>query len=230
MMIRQRQRTHSAMDNVFVVPDIGTICAASALEGPDEFDESERALRDLVKTQIPRLLRHDAGALLVEEMEVCSGRARVDLAVIGDHLIGIELKGPKDDVTRLPRQVEAYSRCFDRVVLVVHETLLEKAKPLVPDWWGLVVSIHEGGKLTHRFEQRPKQNPNLDMDALLSLLWREEIDSMLTDLLGSVPKPRSTKKTLRAELISRIEPPALRFAGLRKLRERADWRTVPVHQ
>lgn len=230
MMMHQRQLPNFAMDNVFVALDVSTTCAASAQEGPSEFDTSERALRELVKTEIPRLLKRDADALLVEEMEVCSGRARVDLAVIGDHLIGIELKGPKDDVTRLPRQVEAYSRCFDRVVLVVHETLLEKATPLVPDWWGLVVSMHEGGKFTHRFERRPKQNPNLDMDALLSLLWREEIDSLLTDLLGSVPKPRSTKKTLRAELISRIEPPALRFAGLRKLRERVDWRTVPVHQ
>jgi hypothetical protein len=32
-------------------------------------------------------------------MEVCSGRTRIDLAVIADRLIGIEIKGPKDDVT-----------------------------------------------------------------------------------------------------------------------------------
>lgn len=213
-----------------VAPEITTIGTYSVPEMLDEVETSERAIRDLVKAEIPRLLRSDSHALLVEEMEVCSGRARVDLAIIGNYLIGIELKGPKDDVNRLPGQAKAYSQCFDRVVLVVHESLVDKARPLVPDWWGLAVSSHENGKLTYKFERRPKPNPGLDIDALLSLLWREEIDSLLVDLLGSTPKPRATKKTIRAELISQIEPPALRYAGLKKLRERTDWRTIPVHQ
>ncbi len=218
------------MLKVTAASEISSICPCSVPEVFEELETSERAIRNLVKATIPRLLRSDSHALLVEEMEVCSGRARVDLAVIGNHLIGIELKGPKDDVSRLPGQAKAYSQCFDRVVLVVHESLVDKARPLVPDWWGLAVSLHKNGKLTYKFERRPKPNPGLDLDALLSLLWREEMDSLLVDLLGSTPKPRATKKTIRAELIAQIEPPALRYAGLKKLRERTDWRTIPVHQ
>ncbi|MDB6010837.1 MAG: hypothetical protein JWL65_3087 [Gammaproteobacteria bacterium] len=60
---------------------------------------SEREIRTFVKTQIHRWIRSNGKAFLVEEMEVCSGRARIDLAVIADRLIGIEIKGPKDDVT-----------------------------------------------------------------------------------------------------------------------------------
>jgi hypothetical protein len=198
-----------------------------------EFDAlgaiSERYMRELVKAEVPRFIKATSRVLLIEEMEVCSGRARVDLAVIGDRLIGIEIKGPKDDVARLPGQVAAYSRCFDRVVLVVHEALAAKAMPLIPSWWGLVVGMQKDGQLAYRFERRPQPNPSLDLDALLSLLWRDEIDALLLELLGDTPKPRASKRTIRAELLSQIERSVLRSASLRKLRERTDWRGVPVH-
>lgn len=161
-------------------------------------------------------------------MEVCSGRARIDLAVIGDHLIGIEIKGPKDDVARLPGQVKAYSQCFDLVVLAVHENLAQKASTLVPSWWGLAVGLEKEGRIRYRFERRPEPNPSINLETLLTLLWRNEIDALLSDLLGTTPKPRATKKAIRAELLAQIEPRILHHASLRKLRERTDWRCVPI--
>src|SRR5690242_7488403 len=109
--------------------------AGSLKSAPD--DITERAIRTFVRARLRRLVQSRSRAFLVEEMEVCSGRARIDLAVIGDRLIGIEIKGPQDSVTRLPDQAKAYSQCFDQVVLVVHESLAEKARPLIPYWWGL---------------------------------------------------------------------------------------------
>lgn len=197
-----------------------------AKEAPHEV--SEQDIRTFVKARIPRLVRSSARAFLVEEMEVCSGRARIDLAVIGDHLIGIEIKGPKDDVTRLPGQAKAYSQCFDQVVLVVHECLAKRATALIPAWWGLVVGLQIEGRIRYRFERFPESNPNLNLETVLSLLWRDEIDALLADLLGSSPSPRATKRTIRAELLSQIAPPVLRSASLRKLRERTDWRCVPI--
>jgi hypothetical protein len=161
-------------------------------------------------------------------MEVCSGRARIDLAVIGDHLIGIEIKGPKDDVSRLPRQVKAYSECFDLVVLVVHEDLAQKASALIPNWWGLVVGALKDGRIRYFFARRPVPNPNLNLETLLSLLWREEIDALLSDLLGAAPKPKATKRTVRAELLAKIDATILRHASLQKLRERTEWRQMPI--
>jgi hypothetical protein len=161
-------------------------------------------------------------------MEVCSGRARIDLAVIGDHLIGIEIKGPKDDVSRLPGQVRAYSECFDLVVLVVHEDLARKASALTPKWWGLVVGAQRDGRIRYRFEQRPKPNPDLNLEQRLSLLWRDEIDALLSDLLGATSKPRATKRSIRAELLAQIDATILRHASLQKLRERTEWRHVPI--
>lgn len=173
-------------------------------------------------------MRNLPRAFLVEEMEVCSGRARIDLAVIGDRLIGIEIKGPRDDVTRLPGQAKAYSQCFDRVVLIVHESLATKARALIPDWWGLITGRQVDGRIRYRVERRPEPNPNSNLEKILALLWREEIDALLADLLGSNPKPRATKKSIRAELLKQVEPPILHHASLRKLRERTEWRGVPL--
>jgi hypothetical protein len=190
---------------------------------------AESALRELVKTEIGRFLRKRSPIVMVEEMEVCLGRARVDLAVISDQLIGIEIKSVKDDVTRLPAQAAAYSKCFDRMVLVVDESLVAKATPLIPTWWGLVVSFHQGDRLTYEFRRRPRRNPQLDLDALLALLWREEVVALLSDLLGILAKPRATKKTIRAQLLAEIDRAVLHCASLNKLRDRTDWRGVPIH-
>lgn len=189
---------------------------------------TEQAIRTFVKARIPRLVPRLSRACLVEEMEVCSGRARIDLAVIGDRLIGIEIKGPQDSVTRLPSQAKAYSQCFDHVVLLVHESLVAKARPLIPDWWGLIAGRQVEGRIRYRVERRPAANPSLDLEKLLSLLWREEIDALLSDFLGSKSRPSATKKSIRAELLAQLEPPVLHQASLRKLRERTEWRGVPI--
>lgn len=189
---------------------------------------SEQEIRTFIKGQIPRWVRCQARPLLVEEMEVCSGRARIDLAVIADRLIGIEIKGPKDDVTRLPGQAKAYSECFDYVVLATHESLASKAAPLVPEWWGIVAGSQLEHRLRYRFLRRPQHNPNLNLEKFLALLWRNEINALLCTFVGRQLKPRATKRAIRAELLSRIDPPALRQACLQKLRERVDWRWVPI--
>jgi hypothetical protein len=189
---------------------------------------TEQAIRTFVKARLPRLLRSSSRAFLVEEMEVCSGRARIDLAVIGEQLVGIEIKGPRDDVTRLPGQAKAYSQCFDRVVLIVHESLAAKACDLVPDWWGIISGCEVDGRIRYHVQRRPVMNPSPNLETVLSLLWREEIDALLADLLGASPKPRATKRSIRAELLAQVEPPLLHDASLRKLRERTEWRGVPI--
>src|SRR5262245_8778412 len=129
---------------------------------------TEQAIRTFVKSRLPRLVHSLSKAFLVEEMEVCSGRARIDLAIVGDRLIGIEIKGPQDSVTRLPGQAKAYSQCFDHVVLIVHESLAAKARALIPDWWGLIAGRQVDGRIRYRFEQRPETNPSLNLEKLLS--------------------------------------------------------------
>jgi hypothetical protein len=187
---------------------------------------SEGGMRSFIKASLPRLIR--SPAFVVDEMEVCAGRARIDLAVIADRLIGIEIKAARDNVTRLPGQIRAYSQCFEYVVLVAHESLASKAATLVPQWWGIVVGSESQCRARYRFLQRPQLNPNPNLEVLLSLLWRDEVGALLSTLMGGVAKPRATKRAIRAELLARIEAQVLRHATLQKLRERKDWRSVSI--
>lgn len=189
---------------------------------------AEQLLRSAVKAELSRFVRGSLPAVVVEEMEVCAGRARIDVALITDTLTGIEIKSADDTVARLPGQVQAYSQCFDRVVLVIDEALAPKAKPMLPDWWGLVVSGLGGDPVAYEFQRRPRRNPQLNLESLLALLWKDEAASLLAELLAVTVSQRVTKKVIRAKLLEHLPPAVLRSAGVRKLRERTAWRSVPL--
>jgi len=175
---------------------------------------------------LPRIVSPERQALIVEEMEVCSGRARIDFAVIADQLIGIEIKGPKDSVARLPGQAAAYSQCFDIVVLVVHESLFEKAQVLVPSWWGIVSGRRGGKNARYRFHRLPQKNPRRDLEQLLALLWREELAALLEQLCGCGVSPKESKRAIRLRIIANSSADELHRAILAKLKERAEWRAT----
>lgn len=189
---------------------------------------SEPAIRALVRSRLPRLMASSTEALIVEEMEVCSGRARIDFAVIADQLIGIEIKGPKDSVSRLPRQAEAYSRCFDLVVLVVHESLARRAEELVPSWWGIVSGRVDGSRTRYRFNRLPEKNPSQDLEQLLALLWREELNALLAQYCDCIAMPKESKRTVRMRIVANVDADELRKAILLKLKERTEWRAVTL--
>ncbi len=156
---------------------------------------TEDRIRSDIRTQLARLFASRAGTLVVEEMEVCAGRARIDMAIVCDRLIGIEIKGPKDDLYRLPGQVDHYSKCFDIVVLVVHEELAVDALELIPSWWGVVTGSDVSGLYTYTLKRRPTRNKHAELDALLALLWKDEIGCLWTTLLESVPHHARRKRS-----------------------------------
>lgn len=189
---------------------------------------TEDRIRSDIRTQLGRLFGGRAGALLVEEMEVCAGKARIDMAIVCDRLIGIEIKGPKDDLCRLPGQVNHYSKCFDIVVLVVHEELAADALKLIPSWWGVVTGSELSGSYTYTLVRRPTRNKHAELDALLALLWKDEIGCLWTTLLDCVPPSRASKGELRSQLLSRAAARRLKTAGIDLLRSRRNWRSSPI--
>lgn len=189
---------------------------------------TEDQIRSDIRARLSRLFRSAKDARLVEEMEICAGKARADMAVISDQLIGIEIKGPQDNLDRLPSQIDQYSKCFDRVVLVVHEFLAKDAIRLIPRWWGVVVGTNMNGHNSYYLKRRPTQNSRVDVDTVLSLLWRQEIEMLFVRFLNLAPPIRASKKKLRERLLADIPPSMLKTAGVDMLRQRKEWRSMPV--
>lgn len=189
---------------------------------------TEEKIRSDIRTEISNRFSRHSGARIIEEMEVCSGRARVDMAVISDLLIGIEIKGPNDDLHRLPGQANQYSECFDQVVLVVHDGLANAAAELVPGWWGIVVGADCGEAYTYRLRRRPRKNPGVKAEAVLSLLWKVEIGYLWAEFFLNSPPAKASKKRLRHQLLSTVSAERLRAAGISLLKNRMDWRALPI--
>lgn len=166
--------------------------------------------------------------LLINELGLCQGNARIDIAVVNGSLSGYEIKSEKDTLQRLPRQVEIYSRALDFVTMVVSDSHVEKTIATVPDWWGIIRAFNGEDDLTFRIERDVKPNPALDAFSVAQLLWRPEV---LLALKGLGIEKGITTKPRRAlwQILAESQPlEDLRQCVRDVLKVRVSWRSDPL--
>ncbi|MEC0329405.1 sce7726 family protein [Paenibacillus macerans] len=173
----------------------------------------------------------DPSTIIVDEMDVCFGSARVDVAVINGKLHGYEIKSERDNLDRLPSQIDFYSKIFDTMTLVVSKVHLEKARGIVPKWWGIdCVLSNKKSEFEIKTIRKPKQNTKVDMFDLTQLLWKNE----LLELLESNNIIKGMKSKSRYELgnvvVKNFSPCNITEFVKQKLKSREEWRAVPIQQ
>lgn len=150
-------------------------------------------VRSAVLEELAAAHADDARTVIVEEMGIWNGSVRVDIAVINGEMHGFELKSARDTLGRLGQQSELYNMVFDRVTLVMAESHVEKALPLIECWWGVIVATMTASGKCRISEERPAMaNPSVDPLQLARLLWNDERRALLAkhDLLkGFKSKP-----------------------------------------
>jgi hypothetical protein len=114
----------------------------------------------------------DTDTRLLEELGLCQGDVRVDVAAVNGELSGYEIKSPSDTLARWPNQCRVYSKVFDRAWLVAPEKTLEKAG--APEWWGQIAVFDAGNRVALRLVRRAQLNPKPDALSIAKLLWRDE--------------------------------------------------------
>jgi hypothetical protein len=153
------------------------------------------ALRSTLKSE---------GYRYVEELYLYGGASRADMVVIGDTLTGIEVKSPKDTLTRLPMQALLYEMIFDHCVLVADPKKLAKAAETLNPWWGLAsVEVGEGG-LTIKTTREATPNLNKVPLHVAELLWKPEMKAELQAL--GVAKGLSKPKVALAQWLTSLIP------------------------
>jgi len=182
-------------------------------------------IRAALKRKLSAFYRGDSEALVVEEMGLRDGAARIDVAVISESLHGFELKSDSDRLDRLPRQSAAYGAIFDRMTLVVGPRLREKATELIPAWWGIELAEQApDGRISFKTIRTAGENLAIDALALAKLLWREEALALLIEIghaRGVLSKPRAR---IHARLAEVSDLAFLRYRVRDRLRNRAAWR------
>ncbi|MDE2662698.1 MAG: sce7726 family protein [Gemmatimonadota bacterium] len=185
----------------------------------------ERPFRDAeVRSELRKYLQGETSPyrnmVLIEELGLCQGLARIDLLTVSGVLHGYEIKSSRDRLTRLASQAATYNRVLDRVTLVVCRRHVEAALQLVPTWWGVLLA-HGSAEAVSLSQIRPAgKNPDQDPRALVELLWRDEALELLAHhnaAAGVRSKPRPAVWDRVCEV---LEPTEIQSAVRSRLKTR----------
>lgn len=136
------------------------------------------------------------GDKIVNEMGLCLGATRVDVAVINGSLHGYEIKSDRDTLNRLAAQVELYGKVLDFSTIVCGPRYLAKVESMVPRWWGIVEVCGAGRREpTLRVRRDRNRNPSCDALSVAQLLWRDEAAAALIGR-GEIVRSRETRWNL----------------------------------
>jgi hypothetical protein len=199
---------------------------SSARENQTERELRDSDIRAALHLRLQTQHQDDPATQIVNEMGVLKGGCRIDVAVINGRLEGFEIKSDRDTLDRLPRQAEAYGRVFDRVTAVCGPRHVEEAKLYVPCWWGIAAAQPTDGGVRIVQRRSPRTNPNVEPEAVVQLLWREETLAAL-EMLGKADGLRSKpRQVLWRALAETQSPRALRRLVRKQLRAREGWPTA----
>ncbi|RYZ28033.1 MAG: hypothetical protein EOP49_41795 [Sphingobacteriales bacterium] len=178
-------------------------------------------IRQLLKnTKLAKYFR-DGSSRVVEEMNLPVAKARVDIAVINGHLHGYEIKSASDTLSRLPGQIEAYTKVFDYLSVITEDKYAGKVAAIVPQWVGIYTCSAASGRLT-RIRQE-KINRHKEGFYLAKLLWREEIEAVLNE--NNIAYRKKDRNWILCELLAReIKTSELSAIVRGKLKNRTSWR------
>lgn len=142
-------------------------------------ETSDVEIRAVLARKIARDLG-TCGAIVVEELGLDHGRARIDVAVVDSCLHGYEIKSSKDTLYRLSTQLEVYTSALEKLTLVVAPAHLEELYDRVPSWCGITIaSRNDSGELCLTIIRESLSNPNVDPFRMAHVLWKSEAISLL---------------------------------------------------
>jgi hypothetical protein len=176
----------------------------------------EFSVRTALKEEL--LVNRKQATTAIDEFWVPLSHERADLALVGRDLRGFEIKTERDTLRRLPRQVMAYGRVFDRCTVVVATRHVERAIAQIPEWWG-VTEVSVNGHVNFSHIRSARQNTALDPETLVRLLWRSELTRAL-DMLGISSPPSVSRGKMWQTLLDRADLSELRSIVRKALRHR----------
>ncbi|WP_298894674.1 sce7726 family protein [uncultured Psychroserpens sp.] len=178
-------------------------------------------IRKLLRDTTLKKFIVDSDSKIVDELNIPITKSRIDIAVLNGHLHGYEIKSSRDNLIRLPHQIEGYSKVFDYLTVVTENKHHEKILKMLPEWVGLQVCVETSVGFRIETIRKPYINKNKEGFFLAKLLWREEIENILksqeisfrkkdtvwklSELLGCKIPTRKLSKIVRETLKKRVD-------------------------
>lgn len=138
-------------------------------------------IRPALRAQLFSQHASEPETVILDELGVCRGQVRIDVAVVNGIVHGYEIKSDRDSLHRLAAQVELYSKVLDRATIVVGRRHLDEALTVVPSWWGVlrVESTPSGTRFVS--QRRGASNRQRDARALVEFLWLPDALALLEE-------------------------------------------------
>lgn len=186
----------------------------------------ELDVREAVRAGPLRKYIRDSDSRVIDELAICLGEARIDIAVVNGKLSGYELKSESDTLTRLPRQIDAYGRVFDEVTLVLDRRHVDAAALIVPGEWGLIeVSRNRQKKPTIKQVRSSMPLRAQDPYSIAQLLWKSEALEVLSRVTRTQAPVSKSRSWIWTRLVESLSLPKLKHEVRQALKHRLDWRT-----
>ncbi len=183
-------------------------------------------IRQTLLNSLSKQFKNDEEALIIEELGLCKGDSRVDVAIINGKMHGYEIKSARDSLKRLPRQVEYYNRIFDYVTVVASKCHIAQIRKIVPYWWGLQKAEYARGKVHIYHVRLAKKNRGADPSAIVQLLWRDEAFSILRERKLQKGLSKKPKAFLWDKIVDHFSADELRCIIRDVMRKRDNWPLV----
>jgi hypothetical protein len=182
-------------------------------------------IRQALRQEMARAHLRAPDTLIVEELGLCQGIARVDLAVVNGTVHGYEIKSEQDTLARLPGQIDVYSRTLEFVTIVTAPAHAENIRKIVPQWWGIWYAVPAGDGIRIQKARACRRNPKVDPFAIAQLLWREEALQVLCDYGIATGMRGKRREELWRRLASDLSLRELSSVVRENLKRRgAEWR------
>ena len=178
-----------------------------------------------------RLTPHarQSGALVVHELGLAHAKRRVDIAVINGDIHGFEIKSAQDRLDRLPGQIEIYTRSLHRLTLVVAAKHVKSVLKMIPSWCGVLqVLVGSHGDIRFESVRETKENPSVDTFMLAHLLWRNEVQDILSGYGAHPAILRAPRQKLYKLLVQQTNESQLTEMIKTAMMERTSWRDCPL--
>lgn len=182
-------------------------------------------IRISLKHNLNQQFIDDPNTLILDELGLCQGVARIDMAVVNGALHGYEIKSEKDNLDRLPGQISIYNKVLDEVTIITGKCHLEKILKITPEWWGIQIAEMDDEKNVILNSIRDtKINPDIDSYSIAQLLWRDEALDLLRRFeleKGFVSKPR---QKIWEKLSQSLPLDDLKYYIREQIKSRQNWR------
>lgn len=130
--------------------------------------------KDIREPLFEFLEEHYGKVRMLEEQVM--GQSRADIVmVVPKALYGIEIKSDADTYARLERQIKDYNRYYDYNIVVVGTSHAAHIREHVPEWWGIITVEQDGEKTDFYLMREAGQNPKMDWNRKIEILWRPEL-------------------------------------------------------